>query len=150
MENSKIKSKTNKVPRSITMAENWKNKEIKHILELRDEMLSNNIDDNLIKKYIDQQYDKINQEYETKIKKYYDKQKKLENKSVEKDVKQKRDKAIQFLLKNKAFLEENGASKEYIKKYVDRQYNIINLTYNIDYSDPYDLIDLDKINFIDV
>jgi len=150
MENSKTKSKTNKVPRSITMAENWKNKEIKHILELRDEMLANNIDDNLIKKYIDEQYDKINQEYETKIKKYYDKQKKLENKSVEKDVKQKRDKAVQFLLKNKNFLEENGASKEYIKKYVDIQYNMINLTYNIDYSDPYDTINLELVNFIDL
>ncbi len=150
MENSKTKSKTNKVPRSITMAENWKNKEIKHILELRDEMLANNIDDNLIKKYIDEQYDKINQEYETKIKKYYDKQKKLENKSVEKDVKQKKDKAIQFLLKNKNFLEENGASKEYIKKYVDIQYNMINLTYNIDYSDPYDTINLELVNFIDL
>ena len=150
MENSKTNSKTNKVPRSITMAENWKNKEIKHILELRDEMLANNIDDNLIKKYIDEQYDKINQEYETKIKKYYDKQKKLENKSVEKDVKQKRDKAVQFLLKNKNFLEENGASKEYIKKYVDIQYNMINLTYNIDYSDPYDTINLELVNFIDL
>ena len=150
MENSKTKIKTNKVPRSITMTDNWKNKEIKHVLELRDEMLANNIDENLIKKYIDEQYDKINQEYEIKIKKYYDKQKKLENKSVEKDIKQKREKAIQFLLKNKAFLEENGASKEYIKKYVDIQYNMINLTYNIDYSDPYDLIDLDRINFIDV
>ena len=150
MENYKTKNKMNKVPRSITMANNWKNKEIKHVLELRDEMIANNIDNNLIKKYIDEQYDKINQGYEIKIKKYYDKQKKLENKNVEKDVKQKREKAVEFLLKNKAFLEENGASEEYIKKYVDRQYNIINLTYNIDYSDPYDLIDLDKINFIDV
>ena len=148
MENNK--TKTNKVPRSITMAENWKNKEIKHVLELRDEMLANNIDENLIKKYIDEQYDKINQEYEKKIKKYYDKQKKLENKSVEKDVKQKRDKAVQFLLKNKNFLEENGASKEYIKKYVDIQYNMINLTYNIDYSDPYDTINLELVNFIDL
>lgn len=150
MENIKTKSKTNKVPRSITMAENWKNKEIKHILELRDEMIANNIDDNLIKKYIDEQYYKINQEYETKIKKYYEKQKKLENKSVEKDVKQRRDKAVQFLLKNKNFLEENGASKEYIKKYVDIQYNMINLTYNIDYSDPYDTINLELVNFIDL
>ena len=150
MENNKTKTKTNKVPRSITMANNWKNKEIKHVLELRDEMLANNIDDNLIKKYIDEQYDKINQEYEIKIKKYYEKQKKLENKSVEKDVKQKRDKAVQFLLKNKNFLEENGASKEYIKKYIDIQYNMINLTYNIDYSDPYDTINLELVNFIDV
>ena len=150
MENCKTKNKTNKIPRSITMANNSKNKEIKHVLELRDEMIANNIDKNLIKKYTNEQYDRINLEYETKIKKYFDKQKNLENKNLEKDIKQKRDKAVQFLLKNKAFLEENGASEEYIKKYVDRQYNIINLTYNIYYSDPYDLIDLDKINFIDV
>jgi len=142
--------KTNKIPRSITMANNWKNKEIKHVLELRDEMIANNIDNILITKYINEQYDRINLEYETKIKKYNDKQKKLENKNLEKDIKQKRDKAVQFLLKNKAFLEENGASKEYIKKYVDKQYNTINLTYNIEYTDPYDSIDLDKINFIDV
>ena len=31
------------------MANNWKNKEIKHVLELRDEMIANNIDNNLIK-----------------------------------------------------------------------------------------------------
>jgi len=146
MENCKTKNKTNKIPRSITMANNWKNKEI----ELRDEMIANNIDNILITKYINEQYDRINLEYETKIKKYNDKQKKLENKNLEKDIKQKRDKAVQFLLKNKAFLEENGASKEYIKKYVDKQYNTINLTYNIEYTDPYDSIDLDKINFIDV
>jgi len=149
MENCKTKNKTNKIPRSITMANNSKNKEIKHVLELRDEMIVNNIDNSLIKKYLDEQYDKINQEYEKKIKKYYDKQTKIENKNVEKDVKQKREKAVEFLLKNKTFLEENGASREYIKKYVEIQYNMINLTYNIDYSDPYDLIDLDKLNFID-
>ena len=150
MENNKTKSKTNKTPRSITMAENWKNKEIKHVLELRDEMLANNIDENLIKKYIDEQYDKINQEYETKIKKYYDKQKKLENKNLEKDIKQKREKAVQFLLKNKTFLEDNGASNAYIKKYVDMQYNIINSTYILDNSDIYNKIDLELVNFIDV
>ena len=50
MENCKTKNKTNKIPRSITMANNSKNKEIKHVLELRDEMIANNIDKNLIKK----------------------------------------------------------------------------------------------------
>ncbi len=145
----KTSTKTNKPPRSITMAENWKNKEIKHVLELRDEMIANNIDEKLIKKYVDEQYNKINQEYEKKINKYYEKQKKSENKNLEKDIKQKREKAIQFLLKNKAFLEEKGASKEYIKKYVDAQYDIINQTYQIDTSDPYSSINLDSVNFID-
>jgi len=150
MENNKTQTKSNKTPRSITMAENWKNKEVRHVLELRDEMLANKIDEKLIKKYIDEQYDKINQEYEEKIKKYLEKQKKLENKNLEKNIKQKREKAIQFLLKNKTFLEDNGASKEYIKKYVDMQYNIINQTYILDNSDSYNKIDLDLVNFIDV
>ncbi len=146
----KTSVKTNKPPRSITMAENWKNKEIKHVLELRDEMILNKIDEKLIKKYVDEQYENINQEYEKKINKYNEKQKKLEIKNMEKDNKQKREKAIQFLLKNKAFLEEKGASKEYIKKYVDSQYNQINQTYMVDLSDPYDKIDLDDVDFIDV
>ena len=143
-------TKTIKPPRSITMSENWKKREIKHVLELRDEMLANNIDETLIKKYVDEQYYKINQEYESKINKYLEKQKKQEDKKLEKDIKEKRKKAIQFLLKNKAFLEEKGVNKEYIKKYVDTHYNQINQLYILDNSDPYDTIDLDTINFLDL
>jgi hypothetical protein len=143
-------TKTKKPPRSITMSENWKKREIKHVLELRDEMLANNIDETLIKKYVDEQYYKINQEYESKINKYLEKQRKQENKNLEKDIKQKRKKAIQFLLKNKDFLEEKGANKEYIKKYVDTQYNQINQIYILDNSDPYDIIDIESINFLDI
>jgi hypothetical protein len=139
-----------KPPRSITMSENWKKREIKHVLELRDEMLANNIDETLIKKYVDEQYYKINQEYESKINKYLEKQKKQEDKKLEKDIKEKRKKAIQFLLKNKEFLEEKGANKEYIKKYVDTHYNQINQLYILNNSDPYDTIDLDTINFLDL
>lgn len=143
-------TKMNKPPRSITMAENWKNKEIKHVLELRDEMLANKIDEKLIKKYIDEQYETINKEYKKKINKYLEKQKNQESKNLEKTIKQKREKAIQFLLKNKVFLEEKGASKEYIKRYIDEQYNQINQIYTIDNSDPYNTIDLEYVNFIDI
>ena len=141
--------KLNKPPRSITMSENWKIKQIKHVLELRDEMIANNIDELLIKKYIDEQYNKINLEYESKINKYLEKQKNQEDIKMRKDIKQKREKAIQFLLKNKAFLEEKGASKEYIKKYVDTHYKEINQIYILDSPYVYDTINLDSVNFID-
>jgi hypothetical protein len=38
---------------------------------------------------------------------------------------------VEFLLKNKSFLEEHGASKEYINKYVEKQYQEINEYYDI-------------------
>ena len=146
MENYKTK---NKVPRSITIADNWKNKEIKHVLELRDEMIANNIDEKLIKKYVDEQYEKINKDYEDKIKKYQDKQTTKQFKIEEKDLKNKRKKAIDILLKNKAVLEEKGYRPDYIKKYVDRQYKEINQIYSLDPEDKFYNVDLNQINFID-
>jgi hypothetical protein len=143
-----INKKHQKQPKSITMAENWKQKEIKQVLTLRDEMISNNIDEKLIKKYLDEQYAKINQQYQEKIKKYMDKQKKSEEKNVLKELKNKREKAIEILLKNKNHLEKNGASPEFIKNYMEKQYKDINQMYSIN-SNLMENIDLDNINFID-
>jgi len=141
--------KSNKQPRAITMADNWKQKEIKNVLELRNEMLINNIDENLIKKYIDEQYNIINAQYQEKVQKYYNKQinnKNLHEIELKKELKNKRDKAIDFLIKNKTFLEDGGASQAYIKKYVEQQYNEINKTYT-----QTSILNenLDNINFID-
>jgi hypothetical protein len=127
--------KKEKIPREIVIANNKKQAEIKNVLTLRDEMVANNIDNKLIQKYINEQYEKINLEYEKKITKYNEKTKintqtQSQQKKI-KDIKKKREKAIEFLLKNKRFLEEQGASKEYIKKYVDKQYQEINEYYNI-------------------
>jgi hypothetical protein len=118
-----------KIPYAVTMANNKKQAEIKNILSLRDEMIKNSIDNDLIKQFLDDQYNKINKEYEERINKYNQKQNPQNNQI--KKIKKKREKAIEFLLKNKTFLEEHGASKEYIKKYVNKQYQEINEYYDI-------------------
>lgn len=135
--------------RVLTIAKNKRNREIKYVLELRDEMIINKIDQKLINKYLDEQYIKINQEYEEKIKKYQENKLKKQTKLIEKELKVKRKKAIEFLLKNKVYLEEKGYKSEYIKKYVDKHYNEINQNYSIDSEDNIYNVNLDQVNFID-
>lgn len=143
--NSNLKKE--KKSRALIIAENKKAQEIKHVLELRDEMLENKIDKKLIKKYVDEQYENINQVYEKKIKKHQEKELNKQTKNMEKEVKIKRKKAIEFLLKNKTYLEEKKYNPDYIKKYVEKQYSEINQIYNI--SNIHKNIDLDQIDFID-
>lgn len=165
-----------KLPRAIVMANNKKQKQINNVLMLRDEMIKNSIDSVLIKKFMDDEYEKINNEYLKKIEKAKTnsngktKETKTESKTKTKsnsnpvvsakDIKKKREKAVEFLLKNKSFLEEHGASKEYIKKYVEKQYQEINEYYNIENfknsnndtgsnSDSDNLCDNNQVDFID-
>lgn len=144
-----------KIPRSIVIANNKKQKEIKNLLSLRDEMNDNSIDSTLIKKFVDEQYEKINKEYEDKISKH-NKQNLQNNEMLSKikNIKKKREKAVEFLLKNKTFLEEHGASKEYVKKYVEKQYQDINNFYDITNIKPDNLdtdneFNNDNVDFID-
>ena len=60
-----------KKPRAIVMADNWKTKEIKLVLAIRDEMVDFSIDPNLIQEYLDEEYERINMMYDEKIKKYF-------------------------------------------------------------------------------
>jgi len=123
-------NKKEKLPRAIVIANNKKQKQIKTILTLRDEMIKNSIDSTLIKKFMDEEYEKINKEYELKIEAHTKKNKNTNTNDADtKEIKKKREKAVEFLLKNKSFLEEHGASKEYIKKYVEKQYQEINEYY---------------------
>jgi hypothetical protein len=126
---NKNNTQKEKIPRIVTMANNKKQAEIKNILRLRDEMIKNSIDMVLIKNFLDEQYNKINKEYEERINKYNQKQNPQNNQI--KQIKKKKEKAIEFLLKNKTFLEDHGASKEYVKKYVNNQYREINEYYDI-------------------
>jgi hypothetical protein len=153
-----------KLPRAIVIANNKKQKQINNILTLRDEMIKNSIDSTLIKKFMDEEYEKINKEYELKIEKATGEKKEIKvnsnkkNNPTSKDIKKKREKAVEFLLKNKSFLEEHGASKEYVKKYVEKQYQEINNYYNIenfktentDNSSDSDIeFNYEDVNFID-
>ncbi len=114
----------------IKIANNKKNKKINELLQIRDQMINNKIYNQIIKKFTDEQYEIINGEYQKNINK---------KKNDKKIIDRKRNDAIQFLLKNKKFLELNNATPEYIKDYVKKQYEDINKTYILD----------DGINFID-
>lgn len=150
---SNLNKKTEKKSRTLIIADNKKALKIKQVLELRDEMIKNKIDNKLIKKYLDEEYEKINQEYEEKIKKHQENELKREEKKIKekekKEKKVKREKAIQFLLKNKTYLEEKGYKPEYIKKYVDKHYKELNQIYSIVPETKIYNIDLDQVNFID-
>ena len=50
-------------------AKKWKNKKINQLLILRDEMVIHNIDSLIIKNFLDEEYDKIQKEYNNKIQK---------------------------------------------------------------------------------
>jgi len=110
-----------KKPRAIVMADNWKTKEIKLVLAIRDEMVDFSIDPNLIQEYLDEEYERINIMYDEKIKKHQDKMNNIKTPNNNK----KRKEAIKFIIKNKEFLEERGFNKEYIENYMNKHYNIV-------------------------
>jgi len=118
--------------RIIKIATTKKNKKINELLLIKETMINNNINHKIIKKYIDEQYEEINLNYQKSINKKTNPKKMLDK---------RRDDAIQFLLKNKNFLEQNNANPEYIKQYVKKQYEDINKTYVQNHND--------NINFID-
>jgi hypothetical protein len=116
--------------RFIKIATTKKNNKINELLQIKDTMINNNIDTQIIKKYIDEQYRIIIYNYQESINKKRD---------IKKNMNKRREDAIKFLLKNKNFLEQNKANPDYIKEYVKKQYEDINKTYVVD----------DGINFID-
>ena len=131
--------KSKQIPRGVILANNWKTKEIKLLNILRKEMITNKIDEQLIKEYVDEQYTLINKKYENKIKKYNDKIN-VDAKET-KITKSERKKAIEFIIKNKKFLEENGAPIEYINNYVEKHYESINNRFLIKEKENIDFID---------
>lgn len=137
-----------KNPRAITMANTWKQKEIAIALGLRDEMVQHNIDNKLIQEYMDEEYDRINTEHSAKIKRYYDK---INNMTSTKNNKRERTKAIEFLIKNKTFLEEKGYDTDFINNYVAKHYSVINKKYsekNIVKNNIDNIDNIDNINVI--
>ena len=113
-----------------------KNKKINELLKMKESMIEQNISDKIIKKYVDEQYEIINNEYTKNINKKINPNK-LMNK--------RKEKAVEFLIKNKLFLEQNKVKQEYIDLYVKTQYDDINKTYVIQKNN----IKKDDIDFID-
>jgi hypothetical protein len=113
----------------------------KDIWRLGDEMVKTNTDNNLIQIFVNEQYAIINKEYEERINKYN------KSKTDTKTIKLKKAKAIEFILKNKAVLEDNGVNKDYITLYVNKQYEEINEFYSKNNEE--DTVNLETIDFID-
>jgi hypothetical protein len=130
------------LPRTIIIANNKKQKTIKNLLLMRDEMIKTNMNNNLIQTFVNEQYAIINKEYEERINKYN------KSKTEAKTLKLKKAKAIEFILKNKAVLEDNGVNKDYITLYVNKQYEEINEYYSKN-NEENDNVNLETINFID-
>jgi hypothetical protein len=112
-----------------------KNKKINELLKMKETMIEQNINDEIIKKYIEEQYEIINNEYNKNI-----------NKKINpvKIMNKRKEKAVEFLIKNKLFLEQNKVKQEYIDLYVNKQYEDINKTYVIKNNikkDDFDFID---------
>jgi hypothetical protein len=128
-------------PRTIIIANNKKQKAIKNLLLMRDEMIKTNTDNNLIQIFVNEQYAIINKEHEERINKYN------KSKTDTKTIKLKKAKAIEFILKNKAVLEDNGVNKDYITLYVNKQYEEINEFYSKNNEE--DNVNLETIDFID-
>jgi hypothetical protein len=130
------------LPRTIIIANNKKQKAIKNVLLMRDEMIKTNTDNDLIQTFVNEQYAIINKEHEERINKYN------KSKTDTKTIKLKKAKAIEFILKNKAVLEDNGVNKDYITLYVNKQYEEINEYYSKN-NEENDTVNLETINFID-
>lgn len=73
-----------KQPRAITMANNKKQKEVKNVLALRDEMVNKNIDSQLIQQFVDTEYSRINEEFAKRVNNYNKKQEKLSASGLDK------------------------------------------------------------------
>jgi hypothetical protein len=113
-------------PKTINMYNNWKTKEIKKLIQLKEDMIINNIEKKLIDIYMEEEYKKINDIYNMKVDTYYKNQEKMKEKKDNTLTKQK--KAINLLIKSKMSLEQFKMNPNYIKMKTDKQYDkIINL-----------------------
>ena len=105
------------------LADKKKLNDIDDLMKMKKIMIENKVNEKEIDNYVEEQYIKINKNYTDKIKKYEQKYKARELKKERKD-------SIEFLIKNKNFLEEYNVKDEYINRYVEIQYNRINEKFN--------------------
>jgi len=101
-------------------AKKWKDKEIDCLLQKRKDMELDNINKNLIDEYIEEECKMINKTYDAKL--LEEPSKKILNKQKGKD--------LDNIIMNKYYLEQKGYNKNYIDKYIEREYNEIERKYN--------------------
>ena len=110
--------------RSIILSKNWKKRQLEELTIIKNEMIKNNVSEDLIQKYIDEEYESIEQKFNEKINKYLLNKEKNKDKTKN-EKKQQKNKSIDFLIKNKTFLEKQGVKPDVINEYVNLEYNKI-------------------------
>jgi Na+/phosphate symporter len=118
-------------PKGITMANNWKKKELNNLLILKEDMIANDIDINKINQFMDKKYSEIDAKYQKRIAKY---NKKLDDKNETK----KNKKQIKNIINNVIILEQNGIDTSYVKNYLNKEIKEIK-----------DKESVEKVNFLD-
>lgn len=105
----------------------WYNKKLGEILDLCNHIeqisiLNNNIEINkpLIEAFKNQQINDLNEKVNLRIEKY----------NNGNDAVKKRNNALNFIIKNKQFLENMGKNDVIVQKYCDEQYKLINETFS--------------------
>lgn len=101
-------------------AKKWKDKEIDNLLQKKKDMELMKLSKNIIEEYMEEEYKVINKTYEMKL---------LEE-PTKKTVKKQKDKDLDNIITNKYYLVQKGYNKEYIDRYIEREYNEIERKYN--------------------
>jgi len=104
-------------------AKKWKYKQLDKLIEIKNSMINNNIDQLIIDTFINDKYNDINKKYEIKV-----------NKSLEKLEKKNKDIQINKIIRNKLILENIGYTNELINTNIKQQYYEIE-NINVDFID---------------
>ena len=105
-----------------TSISKWKNKELDKLRITELTMIANNISSDIIKKYVEEEYKKIEEQYNVKLKKI--------------NTKPNINKKINELVLTEQILTERKCKPEYINNYIAREYyNIISIEPNYDFID---------------
>lgn len=117
---------------NIKSIDNWYFKKVKETMDLCDHIENLSLKNNDLKKnkflinaFKNQQLNDINEKYVERIEKYNKKKKNInENINIK-----KRNEELEYIIKNKIYLESIGEDKDKINKYCNDQYNFINNKY---------------------
>lgn len=115
-----------KQPRGVTLANNWKAKEIEKLYNTKEEMLKNNIDKTLVDDYANEELENINKKYDERIDTYNKNKLKNDLKKFKRKQKDNIKKEIVNIINSEIIYEKLGINKKTIKKIIDNEKNKIN------------------------
>ena len=127
--------------RGLILANSWKKKQLAILSQVKEDMISQNISNNIIDEYVNTEYNNIEKKYNQKI----EKQKNNNSEKIKK-IKSKQRKEIKVLIQSKLFLENNGININDTNEFNQKYQEI-----NEEYKQKTKLLNIKKnnIDFID-